>query len=506
MCVSLQLAAVDAAAKSYEVGVIQRTPIPDLTGYTDELESNVRALVSKMMSWSQGDETSHLAVCPFSSNDPPVSLRSWLRDIPGGDSCLTGSEWATINRIISSLYGVSDASDSGERGESEIINTHAANSGIGDIAEKEDDDEDATENKNSDGGGLCITLNLISYAMGCIYGRWDIRNAKERELASTLPNPFAPLPVCPPAMLIGSDGLPAKTGAIVSEEWLRARPSAITLPPEDSVTGPTIRDDEYPLRITWNGILVDDADAGDTYAHQENIIHRVREVLEFLWDDKAQAIELEACEILGVSSLREYFRKPTGFFEDHLKRYSKSRRKAPIYWPLSTASGSYTLWIYYHRLTDQTLYQCVIDYINPKLESITQDAERLRGQVLQGGTAGQRNELEKLQKLQQELVDFCDELLRVAQLPYRPNLNDGVLITASPLYKLFRLPRWRKDLEECWKKLSAGEYDWAHLAYSIRPEQVREKCKTDKSLAIAHGLEALYEASQTPKKSKRAKK
>jgi len=44
-----------------------------------------------------------------------------------------------------------------------------------------------------------------------------------------------------------------------------------------------------------------------------------------------ESIEREACENLGVPTLREYFRKPAGFFADHLKRYSKSRRQAPIY-------------------------------------------------------------------------------------------------------------------------------------------------------------------------------
>ncbi len=138
---------------------------------------------------------------------------------------------------------------------------------------------------------------------------------------------------------------------------------------------------------------------------------------------------------------------------------------------------------------------------------MNQDIERLRGEVLQGGTAKQRDQLERHQKLQQELKEFRDELLRVAQLPYRPNLNDGVLITASPLWKLFRLPKWQKDLKACWEKLEAGEYDWAHLAYSIWPDRVREKCKTDRSIAIAHDLEELYEEPKTDKpKRARAKR
>ena len=65
--------------------------------------------------------------------------------------------------------------------------------------------------------------------------------------------------------------------------------------------------------------------------------------LAVIWGERSAAIEQEACEILGVRTLRDYFaEKKSGgkFFKDHLKRYSKSRRKAPIYWPLSTYSGN----------------------------------------------------------------------------------------------------------------------------------------------------------------------
>lgn len=180
--------------------------------------------------------------------------------------------------------------------------------------------------------------------------------------------------------------------------------------------------------------------------------------------------------------LRDYFRKASGFFADHLKRYSKSRRQAPIYWPFSTTSGSYTLWLYYHRLTDQTLYSCVNEFVNPKLEDVAKHIARLQKDIVTGGTTKQ------------------------AQLPYKPNLNDGVLITASPLYKLFRLPKWCKDLQECWKKLSNGDYDWAHLAYIIWPDRVKDVCKRDPSIAIAHGLEHLCEVAAPKAKSKRKKK
>jgi hypothetical protein len=144
--------------------------------------------------------------------------------------------------------------------------------------------------------------------------------------------------------------------------------------------------------------------------------------------------------------------------------------------------------------------------VDPRLDSVTKDVERLREKVLGGVGGKERDNLEKLQTFESELKVFRDELLMVAQLPYKPNLNDGVLITASPLYKLFRLARWRKDLEECWKKLESGDYDWAHLAHSIWPDRVRKKCKTDRSFAIAHDLEELYEHTKAePKRTKRSK-
>ncbi|MDZ7697642.1 MAG: hypothetical protein U5R49_12225 [Deltaproteobacteria bacterium] len=49
--------------------------------------------------------------------------------------------------------------------------------------------------------------------------------------------------------------------------------------------------------------------------------------------------------------------------------------------------------------------------------------------------------------LHQELVDFKNELLHVAKLPYKPNLNDGLIIIGAPLWRLFRHKPWQKGFE-----------------------------------------------------------
>jgi hypothetical protein len=311
-------------------------------------------------------------------------------------------------------------------------------------------------------------------------------------------------------MLIGPDGLPADSGRIVSEEWLHARPDAYTLPAESAVRNPTVSDEGYPLRISWHGILVDDPGINGIQPHRDDIVRRVREVFDLLWKDKAHEIEQEACDILGVSDLRDYFRKPGDFFQDHLKRYSKSRRKAPIYWPLSTASGLYTVWLYYHRLTDQTLFAAVNKYVEPKIADVERGMARTEDdlKVASGRDATRLTDrLNEARTFLGELRELREELLRIAALPYKPDLNDGVIINAAPFHNLFRLRSWAKDTEDCWKKLEKGDYDWAHLAYTIWPDRVREVCKKDRSIAIAHGLEDLCEVeAQGTKKSPRNKR
>ncbi len=309
--------------------------------------------------------------------------------------------------------------------------------------------------------------SLISLSFGAAFGRWDIRYATGEQAAPELPDPFAPLPVCPPGQLQNAQGLPAR--------------------PEDVPAA-------YPVRIPWDGILVDDPN------HPLDLERRVHEVIEIIWKDRTEAIEHEACEILGVKSVRDHFRKPADFFADHLKRYSKSRRQAPIYWPLSTDSGNYTLWLYYQRLTDQTLYTAVNDFVEPKQKQINDDLKALRTKTNRSKV--DEDELERLSALSIELEDFRKELRRIADF-WTPNLNDGVQITAAPLWKFFRLKKWRDTLKKTWDELEEGEYDWAHLALSIWPDRVVRTAHKDRSIAIAHSLEdVLWHEVEIKKSSK----
>ena len=219
-------------------------------------------------------------------------------------------------------------------------------------------------------------------------------------------------------------------------------------------------------------------------------------VLKIIFPDSYGDIEAKLGTALSRVTLSDYFRETAGFFADHLDAFSKSQRSAPIYWPLSTISGGYTIWVYYPELDEQSLPKLIADVLSPKIRILTQEIENRR--VTPGG------KFSELEALRQELEEMRSGFMDLINRGYRPNQNDGVLITASPLAKYFRHAGFRRELEACWKALSCGDYDWSHLAMAMWPDRVLEACKNDRSIAIAHGKEELCPAE--PPKATRGRK
>jgi hypothetical protein len=209
-----------------------------------------------------------------------------------------------------------------------------------------------------------------------------------------------------------------------------------------------------------------------------DLVRRVRDVLERVAGNRADAWLLELEGLLGTD-LRTWYRRT--FFEQHLKRYSKSRRKAPIYWQLGTPSGSYSVWLYYPRLTRDSLFR-LLKLVKDK---VIFEENQLAGMREQNA---RRTELEPQEAMVEELQAFRDEVARVTPL-FDPNLDDGVLINAAPLHRLFVHAGWRRDTQAAWTQLVRGDFEWSHMALHLWPERVIPQCAEQRHLALAHDLE-----------------
>ncbi|MFB1496658.1 Eco57I restriction-modification methylase domain-containing protein [Thiocapsa sp. N5-Cardenillas] len=436
----------------FVVGVLQKLPTPDLANRNGEKLGELA-----LHAWMEkrgvriAATTSHAFVIPalLAATESTLAERAaaWAARLRTSEETVSAIQ-AEIDDIAFRLYGL-DADDRA------ALTTTLAAEATGEAAEAAEENDD--ENPAADSPALAA--DLLAYALGCAIGRWDIRYATGERPAPEAPDPFAPLPVCPPGQLQNAQGLPA---------------------------GPDDLPAAYPVDIPWDGILVDDP------GHERDLTARSRLVFDIVFADGADAAWREATEILEGrgNDLRAWFAR--SFFPDHIKRYSKSRRKAPIYWQLATPSAGYSVWLYYHRFTRDTLYKVLNDSVSPKLQH---EERKLMG-LLQGAggtpTANQRTEIAEQQGFVEELRAFREEVACVAPL-WNPDLNDGVIINFAPLWRLVPQHRaWQKECKDCWDKLTAGDYDWAHLAMHLWPERVVPKCAADRSLAIAHGLEEAF--------------
>lgn len=420
-------------AQSFEIGLIKLIPTPELGRSDIKLLRDIGlACLNLKRQLDTSNELSHVfhipALLQVSGEKLAECVAALQKRVEKVESELAAHQ-REIDDISFRLYDIG-----GEDRRDVEASFMVASSAIADDEQAEAEDEAEDEPASADARQLAA--DLISYAIGCAYGRWDVRFATGERAAPVLPDPFAPLPVCAPGALTGDDGLPL----------------------DEAPPG-------YPLRLDADGILVDDPD------HPDDLLGRVREVLELVWPEDAEAREREACELLGVKTLRDYFRKPGagGFWADHVKRYSKSRRKAPIYWLLQSSKKNYAVWLYYHRLDKDMLFKVLLHYVEPKLRLEENNLEQIRAQRAGAGSGGREakqleKQLDQQESFLSELRDFRDKLQRAADLNLEPDLNDGVVLNAAPLREL--IP-WT-EVKKYWEELLAGKYEWSSIGRQLR--------------------------------------
>ena len=299
-----------------------------------------------------------------------------------------------------------------------------------------------------------MAQEIVMELVGMAFGRWNTAYAKGEKAIPAFGDVFDALPFMP-----------------VVSQGEEPCPAQLAVPSDGIMTN----EEESPLCLASH----------------------VRDVMIWLWGDRADDMEYELCQLIGCKSLQAYLSSPTGFFDYHFKRYTKSRRKAPIYWLLASEDGTVDYWIYYPKLSKNTLPQLIIQ--------LREKGEQLRTRLNAALAAHDKTQETQVRAEQEQVEGMMEKLNRIIEAGYVPNHDDGVPVTAAPLQHLAASRLWRTECEKNMELLAKGDYDWSHLAMSMYPARVAQKAKKDWCMALTHGLEYICENKPKEKKTRKKK-
>lgn len=181
-------------------------------------------------------------------------------------------------------------------------------------------------------------------------------------------------------------------------------------------------------------------------AFDNDIVTKVIEFVETLYGKENLNKNLKfICEALGrkesekyEDTLRNYFIKD--FYTDHLQRY----QKRPIYWLMNSGKkNGFSALIYLHRYEKNSIARVRTEYLIPyqdKLENLRKFYENIS---FEGGTSSHEKKqaeksLKELDAILKELKDYANEVKHISELKIDLDLDDGVKVNYEKFGKILK--------------------------------------------------------------------
>lgn len=449
----------------YYIGDFNRMPVPDDGLRSSGLAHSAQKCTRLQLWSSQANETTFDFIAP-----PHWDIG--LADQAAAIERLSALE-AQINDEIYRLYRISDADRAAIEAEM------AEGGGLDQEDDKGGEDAGCEDREEETAEGVMsreeLAARWISYAVGVVLGRFQPGIRHALGFAIYRRNDF----------VIGS--LPAPDEAEFDE---------LVGPPErfayvDAEGGRHLFSPEVEQAL--RDLALPDGIAVLDEGHPRDLPALVEQALSLMLDEgrttKDEQIANRQSEVVNQvgGDLRAFLSKDF-FTRWHLRWY----RKRPVYWPLQSGKRSYGFVLLHERVDRLTLYTLQRDYLDYKLNAVRQQVADLnQAAAMQTGASRRATEREaaKAAALLDELTEFARTTERIVRGGYEPEPNwidDGVILRLAPLWEL--LPLWKSEPKKYWERLERGDFDWSHIAMKYWPDRVREKCTTNKSFVIAHGL------------------
>lgn len=187
----------------------------------------------------------------------------------------------------------------------------------------------------------------------------------------------------------------------------------------------------------------------------DDIVNRVKIFIRSIWGNEVYGKNIQFVEDCLGDDLRKYFTKY--FYVDHIKRY----KKRPIYWMFSSPKGHFNVLVYMHRYTQDTLNFILNSYLRPFMEKVKNDMQQQEDIIITGSAVEQGKARKRQDKLKDILKD-CDAyeydiLYPLAGERIAIDLDDGVLVNYNKFGKAIAPVPGLNDVKT---KEKVRKFDW----------------------------------------------
>ena len=253
-----------------------------------------------------------------------------------------------------------------------------------------------------------VFAQFISYAVGCMFGRYSL----DKE-----------------GLILANQGETLKDYLVTIS---KSKDQLTFVPDEDNVI--PLLDDEW---------------------FEDDIVARFHAFLKASFGEAQFQNNLAFVEECLGKVIRKYFVKD--FYKDHIKRY----KKRPIYWMFSSSKGYFNVLIYMHRYTPDTLSTILNGYLTEFIGKLELHRKQQEHIVVNGSPSEQNKAQKKIDMIDDMLTDcrkYESEILYpLAGERISIDLDDGVLVN----YNKFGAAIAPVDgLNDKKTKKKVMEFDW----------------------------------------------
>lgn len=153
----------------------------------------------------------------------------------------------------------------------------------------------------------------------------------------------------------------------------------------------------------------------------DNAPLRMADFVRIVFGEETQVENLNYMEQCLSKTLEQYFVKD--FWKDHKKMY----QNRPIYWLFASKKGTFQVIAYMHRMNAYTVERIRAKYLLPFIEHLEQEIKKLdmrRAEL----TTKESKQLQTLQKQLDECREYHERLQVVAEQAISFDLDDGVVV------------------------------------------------------------------------------